>query len=331
MIKLFTDSDLDGVGCAIIAKLLWNNTVDIQYCTAKNINTVIENFINDKLYEKFDFIYITDLSVSKELAELINNNENIKKRINIIDHHKTARYLNMYTFAIVQSEFKIDDECEYNYPFSSFIKEGNDYYYRYSGTSLFYRIFEHNFYNVDNKIINQFVELVRQYDTWTWKYTKNQDAKNLADILGILGIETFVEEYVSILKYNLQNNNKNNNFEIPKFYLPLLKYKRKEIEEYIKYKMNNIKFSKDSKGNQLALVFCDRIDCRSELGNKICEGYKDIDYCVLVYDGGISLRSIGDFDVSAIAKEYGGGGHKNSAGFSFTTSDLLENLMSHIF
>lgn len=28
-----------------------------------------------------------------------------------------------------------------------------------------------------------------------------------------------------------------------------------------------------------------------------------------------SLRSIGDFDVSAIAKQYGGGGHKNAAGF----------------
>lgn len=28
-----------------------------------------------------------------------------------------------------------------------------------------------------------------------------------------------------------------------------------------------------------------------------------------------SLRSVGDYDVSAIAKEYGGGGHKNAAGF----------------
>jgi nanoRNase/pAp phosphatase (c-di-AMP/oligoRNAs hydrolase) len=29
-----------------------------------------------------------------------------------------------------------------------------------------------------------------------------------------------------------------------------------------------------------------------------------------------SLRSVGDFDVSAIAKIYGGGGHKNAAGFT---------------
>ena len=29
----------------------------------------------------------------------------------------------------------------------------------------------------------------------------------------------------------------------------------------------------------------------------------------------VSLRSIGDYDVSAIAKTFGGGGHRNAAGF----------------
>jgi nanoRNase/pAp phosphatase (c-di-AMP/oligoRNAs hydrolase) len=29
----------------------------------------------------------------------------------------------------------------------------------------------------------------------------------------------------------------------------------------------------------------------------------------------VSLRSVGDFDVSKIAKYYGGGGHRNAAGF----------------
>ena len=37
----------------------------------------------------------------------------------------------------------------------------------------------------------------------------------------------------------------------------------------------------------------------------------------------VSLRSVGDYDVSAIAKAYGGGGHKNAAGFK-TTLDKLD-------
>lgn len=36
-----------------------------------------------------------------------------------------------------------------------------------------------------------------------------------------------------------------------------------------------------------------------------------------------SLRSNGDYDVSAIAKQFGGGGHKNAAGFTATVFDIL--------
>lgn len=34
-----------------------------------------------------------------------------------------------------------------------------------------------------------------------------------------------------------------------------------------------------------------------------------------------SLRSTGNYDVSAIAKDFGGGGHKNAAGFTLVSDD----------
>ena len=37
-----------------------------------------------------------------------------------------------------------------------------------------------------------------------------------------------------------------------------------------------------------------------------------------------SLRSNGDYDVSAIAKEFGGGGHRNAAGFTTTIQSIME-------
>ena len=37
-----------------------------------------------------------------------------------------------------------------------------------------------------------------------------------------------------------------------------------------------------------------------------------------------SLRSNGDYDVSAIAKKFGGGGHKNAAGFTTTIQNIME-------
>lgn len=58
----------------------------------------------------------------------------------------------------------------------------------------------------------------------------------------------------------------------------------------------------------------------SELGNELCKAYPDmpfsVSYCDRLGCRSWSLRSIGDFDVSAIAKVFGGGGHRNAAGFS---------------
>ena len=36
----------------------------------------------------------------------------------------------------------------------------------------------------------------------------------------------------------------------------------------------------------------------------------------------VSLRSVGDYDVSAIAKTFGGGGHRNAAGFEVALDRL---------
>lgn len=57
----------------------------------------------------------------------------------------------------------------------------------------------------------------------------------------------------------------------------------------------------------------------SELGNRLAQQTLSFG-AVYYYDGkrGVwqfSLRSVGDFDVSELAKQFGGGGHKNAAGF----------------
>jgi oligoribonuclease NrnB/cAMP/cGMP phosphodiesterase (DHH superfamily) len=61
----------------------------------------------------------------------------------------------------------------------------------------------------------------------------------------------------------------------------------------------------------------------SDAGHALCRGDGDgiiPPFAGIYYDrpGGrtFSLRSSGDFDVSAIARKYGGGGHKNAAGFT---------------
>lgn len=72
----------------------------------------------------------------------------------------------------------------------------------------------------------------------------------------------------------------------------------------------------------------------SDVCNKLCEQGAHIGmgwfqrYDALVQ---FSLRSIGDLDVSEIAKAYGGGGHKNAAGFQLPLHEalaVLEQILS---
>ena len=59
----------------------------------------------------------------------------------------------------------------------------------------------------------------------------------------------------------------------------------------------------------------------SEVGNQLCHLYPDHPFSASYHflangESKWSLRSVGEFDVSEVAKRFGGGGHKNAAGFN---------------
>lgn len=282
-IKLFTDSDLDGISCAVVANVVFGDeNVDYEICGYGNVNEKISAYLENKEYADYDKTYITDISVSREIAEKINQ---CKKTFRLLDHHKTADFLNTYEWATVIVQNKDD------------IKE--------CGTSLLYQeLYKEEAYNGNE--LGNFVEMVRQYDTWEWKQTQNDLPKKLNDIFGIIGYKDFIDYY---------SNNYYKSIEefanmFPDKFMELLKYKRREIDLVIDEKLKKVKIKGD-----YAISLCDRKDLTSELGSKILEKFENINYVMLVYDGGVALRSVSDFDVSEIAKQYGGGGHKNAAGF----------------
>lgn len=59
---------------------------------------------------------------------------------------------------------------------------------------------------------------------------------------------------------------------------------------------------------------------QSELGDELCKKFPDAPFAAAYYQKGNqeawSLRSIGEFDVSVVAAQFGGGGHRNAAGFA---------------
>ena len=65
---------------------------------------------------------------------------------------------------------------------------------------------------------------------------------------------------------------------------------------------------------------CNSCLFQSELGDELCLKYPEAPFAAVYYNKGDaiawSLRSIGEFDVSRVASSFGGGGHRNAAGFS---------------
>ena len=66
----------------------------------------------------------------------------------------------------------------------------------------------------------------------------------------------------------------------------------------------------------------------SELGSAMCEAYPDAPFSMSYCDRGdgkrsYSLRSRNGFDVSEVAKAFGGGGHQASAGFSLEAPEVI--------
>lgn len=66
---------------------------------------------------------------------------------------------------------------------------------------------------------------------------------------------------------------------------------------------------------------------QSEIGDELCRLYPEAPFSGVYYVNpknleAWSLRSIGEFDVSEVARQFGGGGHRNAAGFARAISGV---------
>lgn len=69
-------------------------------------------------------------------------------------------------------------------------------------------------------------------------------------------------------------------------------------------------------GHRVPVINCTNGEIVSEVLHELAKDHEfAVAYSIFNKDFKFSLRSIGDFDVSAIAKKHGGGGHRNAAGF----------------
>jgi len=301
MFKLLSHNDLDGVGCGILAKLAFQDQVKVKYNSISTLDREIEFFLDNN--EQDTFLFITDLSPNEENERRLNDYYIATGNVQLLDHHKTAFHLNDYEW----SKVLIEDEKGY----------------LTSATSLFYQYLVTHGYLEQKNSITEFVELVRQYDTWEWEKNDNQQARRLNALFFLVSIEEFEEKMLERLKTS-------EHFDFDEFEKKILKMEEEKIERYIRRKKREL--VQTSIGEYFTgVVYAESY--HSELGNELGKENVHLDFIAILNMGGkrISFRTIHDhIDVSAIAAEFGGGGHQKAAGCSLT-DEAYEQYVAQIF
>lgn len=279
MYLLITHTDLDGIGCAILAKLFFKNDIEFILCkTYKDVNEYLEK-INIADYNK---IFITDITCDEKYMQ--------SEKILLFDHHKTSLFLNQYKNCTVKVTLNNKLTC---------------------GAELFYQ------YLLSKGLCkyDYFVELIRLYDTWEWINYNSKIPYYLNNLIYILGTNNFINSYVEKLqKHDLNELNIFSNTE-----RILLEYQENQIQNFINNKKPYIKtFNININNIKRKIGICFAEQNQSILGNTICKE-ENIDIMIMInlnYPS-ISFRTeLEDIDVSMLAKKINisGGGHKKAAG-----------------
>lgn len=302
--KLFTHTDLDGVGCVVLARFAFDK-FDYEMCNYDDINEKVNKWLDTEI-DKTELCCITDISVNEETAERLNKRGNVI----LLDHHATALWLNdKYDWATVKIE--------------------NDDGIKTCGTELFYN-FIIDYMDEIETFINwdyDFVQLVRNYDTWQWTEIgdKGLNSKKLNDLYYIYGADQFISWCWE------QSVEHSNHVEFDNISNKLLEYKQKEIDDYIAEKEKQLQYI-NIDGYNAGLVFAEKYT--SQLGNTICNLHPEIDFVAIIdmSDNTIGYRTNRD-DIHLgmdIAKKRNGGGHAKAAGSKFD-ENLINEFIKNLF
>ncbi len=286
MIRLLTHSDLDGVGCRVIMEARFGvRNVFTKHLDNKEVDDAVLNIIEQKTE---DNVYITDICPSREVFDKL-----VESEIDfaIFDHHKTSEWLGDFTAeennrARARSHHS-KDKC---------------------ATLLLYDTFSKAERIPQSDALRSFAETVNAHDLWKEHSPYWRLAQDMNRVVWALGFdmfsEVFYEDPTAHMKYPWNR----------------LAHAAKQREDaQIEAKSEDGVFDK----NHLVLVANSKA---SQIGNTILKQFPSVAYVAMANTerNVVELRSRqGGFDVSALAKENGGGGHQAAAGFPLDFKNLL--------
>lgn len=345
-------NDMDGYGPMILSKLVERRNEkegllkDAQWyyinvaagpAYLEKLKEIAERLEKDPRPDEEICLMITDLALTQEVLDLLTSD--VFKNVNITyyDHHMlqdvdTSKIPEGW---IIESEHEGIPTC---------------------ATAIYLRTIEENLRKIVHTMaaderdmhelrniilfLESVVDNIRYYDTWEWKAHDYQYPKYLNMLFNIYGGDGFVDLIISQIEAQLYSSVDTMMNDDPAI-SSLIKAKIHEEESYIEKKLKEVcKLSnytrnrdtyKLENGREFGVVFADKYI--SELGNRICEAYPDIDAALIINGPSISFRTIkDDFDCAEFAKRFArGGGHQKASGCTMPSEKIAlyaKNLLS---
>lgn len=188
---LFTHTDLDGAGCAVIFLLAHNfmmNEAHVVHCSNAEVNAKVQQAWDTGLLDECESICFGDICPGEQMIWKLY--AAFPNKISIWDHHWTNHYISdIVPTAIIKPE-RENGQLE-------------------SGTSLMFQHYCRNskggvpglscftdaesYFGFD--LLCEFVDTIRSYDTYEWKQTGNTTAKELQTLFHLIGMKKFVNKY----------------------------------------------------------------------------------------------------------------------------------------
>lgn len=171
-VLLFThEQDIDGMGSAVIGKVVFDDFLYVP-CKTFEIDKQFKVYLDNKKIYDYDLVFVTDLCLHEPILSIINDDEVLKNKVIVLDHHKTEIANNKYDFVNVILECSKGPA---------------------SGTYLFYEYLINNNYLEKDPVLDELVEMTRQYDTWDWVKYDNKKARMLHLLFEQIGYSKYLE------------------------------------------------------------------------------------------------------------------------------------------
>lgn len=331
--------DLDGYGSTMLSQIL-KKFYPEDAMTLETMN-ILPNKLNPALADaldrgdEYDMIVITDLAINQALVDMVKSSPHGEK-VKVFDHH-------ICDIEELPKNFIVTEDSPIH---PGKLTCATELYYNFIRSDRVYSLI----HDADiRRTLAYFVECVRVYDTFEFWASRNDpqneidmtyfDAPRLNILFHIINNVEEFQEY--IFKYIFSANWQMLTVSTPEY--PWIskileleqnknsKYVESAIRRMVRVPFNYTIYRQGAVHKfdlNAGVIFAEKSS--PIIANTSLERNPDIDFCAVVSNNQISVyTNKPNIDVSRIAKAFGGGGHKEAAGFTIPYASAAVFNMQH--